>query len=386
MVAINPEAVKVIKLSKEEQLAILRHCPYLEPDISYRIANSADGIIWLVDYEAYKLRAAIDEQISRMGSHKDTKTLCKASNKLCPNPIIASIAEQLTDKNFKDFDEARREVRKIHERHNDTPDPEMAGLTPNQVFKLVNLPWDNDNFAIKFNKQLSVKDVQHSYFYNNTRTLLYTLMELEGENTATVAGNLARNVLKMMFDKIILRESDKIFIHKWNSSFNESNAYTVSETRIICQMAGLIRKRGRKFIVAKKHRQLLLDENAGGLYHLLFSTFFRIFNIAYRDGFGALYSIQSTIPFSFYVISKFAGDFCGVEELEKRIFLPAVRKEITNQCGKDRAAKGLIHTRIIEPLLSFGLIEVVKGPKSTVFNVEAVRKTGLFDNFLKFSI
>jgi hypothetical protein len=27
----------------------------------------------------------------------------------------------------------------------------MAGLTPNQVFRLVNLPWDNENVAIKFN-------------------------------------------------------------------------------------------------------------------------------------------------------------------------------------------------------------------------------------------
>jgi len=384
MVAINPERIKVIKLSEEEQQAILQYCPYLEPDTSYQIANSTDGVVQLIDYEAYKLRAIIDEEIYRIDNEKAKKILCKVSNKLCPNPAVASIAEQLVDKDFKSIDELQEEVAKINERYNNTPDPEMAGLSPNQVFRLVNLPWENDNFAIKFNNQLSIDDVYGSYFYKNSMILLNTLIELESENTATVAGNLSRSVLKILFGRIILREVEMLFVDEFNRSFNERNFYTIHETRIICQMANLIRKKGRKFLVTRKYRDLLLNENAGKLYYLLFSTFFKRFNIAYRDGFPPLYSIQSTIPFSFYVIKRFANDFCSVNNLEGKIFLPAIRKEITNQSKVRWGIKGLFHTRIIEPLISFGLIEVIRNSGRSVFNVESIKKTELFDKFMKF--
>jgi hypothetical protein len=386
VVSINPDRVKVIKLSKEEQMAILQHCPHLKPDIAYRIANSIDGIVLLTDYEAYDLRGIVEEQISRIINEKDNRTLCKVSNKLSPNPVIASITEELMDKDFKDVDELQKEVTKINERHNNTPDPEMAGLSPNQVFRLINLPWENENFAIKFNNQLSIDDVCGSYFYKNSMILLNTLIELESENTATVAGNLSRDVLKMLFGRIILREVEKFFVGEFNRSFNERNFYTIHETRTICQMANLIRKKGRKFLVIRKYRDLLLDENAGNLYYLLFATFFRRFNIAYRDGFPALYSIQSTIPFSFYVIKRFADDLCSINDLEEKIFLPAVGKEITGQSRRSWDITGLIHTRIIEPLIIFGLIEVVRGSGRSAFNVESVRKTELFDKFMKFSL
>lgn len=387
MVAINPHRTRLIKLSPQEQRAILTYCPYIESSISYQIANSIDGTIRLPDYEANKLRAIIDEQISRLDNEGEgQKTLCGVFNKLSPNPVMASMAEELAGRDFKDIAELQREVSRINERYNNTPDPEMAGLSPNQVFRLIHLPWDNENFAIRFNKELKIEDVHDSYFFRNTRALLNILIELESEYTATVAGNLSRNVLKALFDRIILRESDRIFFNEYSYSFNESNAYTVSETRAVCEIANFVRKRGRRFLVAKKYRDLLLDENASKLYYLLFATFFRRFNIASRDGFSALYSIQSTIPFSFYVIKRFCNDFCSINDLEQKIFLPAVRKEIINQSKVSWSIKGLFHTRIIEPLISFGLIEVVRSLGRSVFNVESIRKTELFDKFMKFSI
>jgi len=151
-------------------------------------------------------------------------------------------------------------------------------------------------------------------------------------------------------------------------------------------MANIIRKKGKRFLVTKKYQKLLLDDNAGELYYLLFSTFFRRFNIAYRDGFGKFSSIQPTIPFSFYVLSKFADGFFKIKEMEEKIFLPAVRREIMEHSRRPWDITGLVHTRIIEPLQSFGLIEVVSGSKLSGFNIEAVKKTGLFDKFMRFSL
>ena len=387
MVAINPNREIIIKLSKEEQETILMHCPGLDYSVSCQIANSADGFIHLPDYEAHRLWIALQDQISHMDSEEQAqKVLCRVSNKLNPNPVIASLSEELSGKDFKNIEELQEEVTKINERYNNKPDPEMAGLSPNQVFRLINLPWEDDNFPIKFNKQFSIDDLQSSYFFQNSRTLLNVLIGLEDEDTATATGNLSRKVLEVLFDKILLREADKPFVAEFDRSFNENNVYTIHETKIICQMANVIRKKSKRFLVAKKYQKLLLDDNAGELYYLLFSTFFRRFNIAYRDGFGKLYSIQSTIPFSFYVLSKFAGGFFKIKELEEKIFLPAVRRDIIEHSRQSWDITGLIHTRIIEPLLSFGLIEVVRGSKLSVFNIDTVKKTKLFDRFMKFSV
>lgn len=386
MVSINPDNTKTIKLSKEEQQAVLESCPSVGFEIASRIANSIDGIVQLLDFEAYNLRAVIDKQISQINDDRTARILCRISNKLSPNPIIASLGEKLGDKQFNDLDEMNQAAREIQNKHNNTPDPEMAGLTPNQVFRLVNLPWDNQNFAIKFNEKLSLEDAEKSYFFKNVRTLLKVLIELENENTATDAGNLSRKVMKLLFEKIILRESEKGFFQEFNRSFNERNAYTIFETRTICEQAHLIRKRGRKFAVIKKNKPLLLEENAGKLYNLLFRTFFNTFNIGYRDGFPDLYCVQSTIPYSFFVINKMAEDYCSIQALTSKIFLPAVKKAIEKESTIEGAVTGITHTRIIEPLLSFGLIEVVRSSSKQVFNVEAVRKTELFEKFMNFSV
>ena len=387
MVAINPKREKIIKLSKEEQEAILMHCPSLDYSISSQIANSTDGFIYLPDYEAHRLWIALQNQISHMDSEEQAhKVLCRISNKLNPNPVIASLSEELSGRDFKNIEELQEEVTRINERYNNKPDPEMAGLSPNQVSKIINLSWDDDNFPIKYNKQLSIDDLQGSYFFHNSRTLLNVLMELEDKVTATAAGNLNRKVLELLFDKILLREADKPFVTKFDRSFSEDNVYTIHETKIICRMANIIRKTGKKFIVTEKYKKLLLDDKAGELYYLLFSTFFRRFNMAYRDGFGEFYPIQSTIPFSFYVLSKFADGFFKIKEMEEKIFLPAVRREIIEHGRKPWDITGLLHTRIIEPLLSFGLIEVERVSRLSVFNIDAVKKTELFDRFMRFSV
>jgi len=215
MVAINPKRVKVIKLTKEEQEAILLHCPGLDYSISCQIANSTDGFIHLPDYEAHRLWIALQGRISQIdGEEQAQKILYRITNKLNPNPVIASLSEELSCREFKNIEELQDEVTRINERYNNKSDPETAGLSPNQVSRLINLSWDDDNFPIKFNERLSINDVKGSYFFQNSRTLLNILVGLEDESTATATGNLSRKVLELLFDKILLREADKPFVTK----------------------------------------------------------------------------------------------------------------------------------------------------------------------------
>jgi len=70
-------------------------------------------------------------------------------------------------------------VQQVIDARNKQPDPEMGGLSPNQVYRLINLPWEDSNFPIKFNESIELSQLKDSAFYNNTTTLLTTLLELK---------------------------------------------------------------------------------------------------------------------------------------------------------------------------------------------------------------
>ena len=44
--------------------------------------------------------------------------------------------------------------------YNDHPDPQLGNLSPNQVHKLIHLPWDDPDYPIKFNKELKMPDLK----------------------------------------------------------------------------------------------------------------------------------------------------------------------------------------------------------------------------------
>jgi hypothetical protein len=75
-------------------------------------------------------------------------------------------------------------IQEIINTRNNQPDPELGGLSPNQVYRLINLPWEESNYLIKFNKNIELSHLKDSPFFNNTTTLLTTLLELKNKDTA----------------------------------------------------------------------------------------------------------------------------------------------------------------------------------------------------------
>ena len=69
----------------------------------------------------------------------------------------------------------------------------------------------------------------------------------------------------------------------------------------------LIRKCKNKFLVTKKGQKLLALENAGKLYHLLFITYMRKFNIGFHDRLPDLDDLQFTMAYTIYHLGRLAG-------------------------------------------------------------------------------
>jgi len=292
------------------------------------------------------------------------------------------MAEQLSEYEFEDIDEANEMAQEVMKSRNAAPDAEMGGLSPDQVSRLIYLPWDDDNFPLKFNKKLKLSELKNSVFFANATTFLKTLIESKNENAATAKGNLNRKFVKLIFDKLIISEGHKKAILEYNKVINETDVFPLHVVRIVCQSAGLIQKRKNKFLVLKKHHSLLADERAGELYVLLFNSYFTIFNIGYVDRFPELDCIQHTIAYSIYRLGEIADKYVSVVELAEEILLPAVLKEVKEGISQYVKVEWILHSRIFEPLKDFGLVDCKYKQFKGYSQLEKVKKTELFDRFV----
>jgi hypothetical protein len=164
---------------------------------------------------------------------------------------------------------------------------------------------------------------------------------------------------------------------------NETDVWELHLTRVILQLAGLVRKHRGMWKATKKAQALLAEGRAGELYTLLFTTCFRRFNLGYLGGWGELKALQPAIAFSFYVLSRRADDWQDSEALAQSILLPAVRNEIAALLWGKPETYACI--RILEPLERFGLLEQRCVTPEGVYPMKhEYRKTPLFDTFLSF--
>ena len=74
--------------------------------------------------------------------------------------------------------------------------------------------------------------------------------------------------------------------------------------RIILDLSGLLVLRKGVFSASKKGKQLIDENQAGVLYHVLFRAHFQLMNLDYLDRMPSMPSFQDTIAYSFFMLSK----------------------------------------------------------------------------------
>lgn len=383
MIQLNPDNMVRIELTPKEQKVLLKYCQSMDSDIYDRIANSPDGVLHLMIEDCCHLRECVRIELDRAKKPKVQDVLSGLWNKLSPSPVTREIAEELSNHDFEDVEDMNEFLQDMMEKRNSSPDPEMGGLSPEQVGRLLYLQWDQDDFPLKFNRELTLSEIEGSSFFTNVRLFLKTLVAMEKETTVTAKGNLNRKIVKTIFDNLIIDEKYKVFIRSYNKVMNEDDVFPLHVARIVCESAGLIHKRKNKFLVTKKHQNLLSDEKAGELYNLLFNAYFRKFNIGYLDRLPELNCIQDTVAFSLYRIGEVASDYIKIGDLSNKMLLPAVKYEVEASLPEYAKTDRMLATRIVEPLQGFGLLECNYKKKKWLSELETVKKTELFDKFIK---
>lgn len=386
MIRINPDKMVRLELTPTEQTTILAYCHSLDRNIYNRIMDSHDGVLHLFIEDCDALKDSIIDEIEKIKEPKIQLILKKALQKLSPKPLTEIINSKINGHDFKSIDDLKNHLRGIIDKSNATPDHEMGRLSPEQVSSLIHLQWDNNNFPLKFNKELKLSDIKHSTFFANTTIFLKTLIEMEKEPTATVKGNLNREIVNILFDKLILDEEDKRLTLEYNKVMNEEDVFPLHIIKIVCEGAGLVIKRKNKILVVKKHQNLLSEDKAGELYNLLFNSYFRKFNIGYLDRFPELDCIQHTIAYSLFRLGEICKKYTDIKELPDEVFLPSVRNKIHNEISEYTRIERLLISRIINPLEGFGLLECNYKTIDQQSEIESVRKTDLFDIFIEIEV
>jgi len=396
MIQADPNRIVLVSLSALEKEAILDHSQLVADNILDIISSSpnTEFMVFKDDFERFVIALSQETSLADTEQLQDifaglyerlSRQFAKPPSDKPPRPRDL-VEELMEEQEFSSLDEFSSALESIQSQHNTTPDPELGNLSPSQVSHLIYTKWEDKDCPIKFNQTLSTDELQSATFFHNCRLFLHRLIEFKDQDTATTKGNLNRKIVKSLFDDMTLDDDFRKSTLSYNKVINEIDVFPLHIIRTVCECADIIHKRAKRFLVAKKYQYLLDDDKTGELYHLLFQTYFTKFNLGYRDRLPELKEIQDTIGYSLYRISQFCNNYGSLEGLLHNIFLPAVLVKIQDTMGPKREWTWAVETRIVRPLEDFGLLESKRKKEKYSYEIVAVRKTPLFDKFMKFEL
>ena len=108
------------------------------------------------------------------------------------------------------------------------------------------------------------------------------LIEQSGELKLTAKGFLPTKIVADIYQQGFMKEMQ--FEKGISKLYKETDSLTINLTRLLIEIAGLVKKRQGKLSLTKKGTQILADDQE--LLRLLLLTFATKFNWAYYDGYG----------------------------------------------------------------------------------------------------
>ena len=215
--------------------------------------------------------------------------------------ISEELREAMEGRQFNSLDEVQAFADRHTQRHNQRPRDEFHGLSPEQMYQFLHAPFAAPEL-VHFPEVLDTTPVAR------VLTLFTMLAEAIGEQglKATAKGNLPQKFCREAAQTF--RHEDTLPKHSWFRNVNrEVDFFDLHVTRLVAELAGLIRKYKGRFILSRDCRSLLAGEGASAIYPRLLKTYIEQFNWAYWDGLPEIRFIQSAFLFTLYLLTRY-GD------------------------------------------------------------------------------
>lgn len=266
-----------------------------------------------------------------------------------------------------------------------TPRDYLLGLNAGQVLRLMQCDWTASSGPLQLNGGLSRETLAGSIFCTDALQLL-ALLDQTGGLKLTGKMNLNRAAVKRLLDDGCCPDFDREDLARFYKVVNETDVMPLHVLHILLTDTKLARHYKGKLVLTKAGANILKDGAAGRLQCLLFEGLFQGMNLAYLDRMPDYPGIQSTIAFILYAIHRVAQEPITVEHVVDTVLMPIVREEILHHAYANHA-RSVIITRVIHPLVRFGLIHLTQSGERFSRNPDhdLVQVTPLFNEFLRFN-
>jgi hypothetical protein len=141
-------------------------------------------------------------------------------------------------------------------------------------------------------------------------TLFTLLAEAIGDNglKPTATGNLPRNFCReaalTFWGEEEYREQTRFGGINTELDFGELHV-----TRLVAELAGLVRKYDGKFILGRECRKVLAEQGPAGIYPRLFRAFVEKYEWGYRDRYPELPLVQHSFLYTLFLLKKHGAEW-----------------------------------------------------------------------------
>lgn len=238
------------------------------------------------------------------GSGKKYKKCCMLSDEVNPaREIREDFQDLLHEQKFSSFEEAQLFTKEYTEKRNNAPLNEFHGLSPHEMHRLLNFPFDSPD-VVRFNFG-AIKTSDDAPLLR----LLSLITEAVGMDglKPTATGNLPRGVSRDIARRYFSEETYE-FLTRYGEFMSENDVPDLQEARLIATMAGFIKKSQGKFVISKECRKLI-DSNAwADIYEKLFKIYTQKFNWAYPASIIEMPFFQQSFAFTLFLFHIFDNE------------------------------------------------------------------------------
>ena len=217
--------------------------------------------------------------------------------------VMDEVRELLKGRDFSSLEEANPFIASAMQQKSQAPIDDFCGLSSSQMHRFLNFPFTSPALVsfpscLDFQPQAPIV------------TLFNVLIEEIGEGglKATATGNLPREFCKQAA-RAYLGEEQYLEKSRFGEIRSEPEFFDLHVTRLVAELAGLVRKYKGKFILGRECRALIAEKGLAGIYPRLFRAFVQEYNWAYRDSWQEIPMLQHSFLFTLYLLKNQGADW-----------------------------------------------------------------------------
>lgn len=290
---------------------------------------------------------------------------------------IHALEQKIGDRVFQSEEELQEFMNQHMISANSAPKNDFLGLSSSQMFSVLNKRFFDTTALIELNKGVSRDLLAVAPVLKQCRFLLQSLSESEKGMKATQRGNFPRTLTQDFYAAFIKEHR----ILK-DTPMKEDDVPELQELRFFLTKTGLMKKLHGRFILTKKGKTSLNDDNPFEQYKSLFEFFGVTFNWLYGTRYpDAIEFIQNSLVFCLFILKHKAGDFINgdmLAEVYKEAF-PEFVNDMSSIERFDVVSSAFCYLFLDKFAWPLGLVER-KGEKRTFSTREdEYRRTELFN-------